>query len=347
MKARFSGTRGIYFIVAILVSLLSIGVSIAVGSTSIPLTDVYKILSNHLLFSDFQGNWSKADDAIVWQIRAPRVALAFLVGASLALAGTAFQGMLRNPLADPYTLGVSSGASLGAVIAITFQLSLGFLGIYNLPLFALAGAFFALFLVYRLSYLGNRIMIETLILSGIIISSFLGSIISLLISLSGDELRQIIFWLMGSVAMRDWGHVLMLLPILLISFLLLLWNSRELNIMAFGDETAQYIGVEVEKSKKWILFSSSLLTAAAVSVSGTIGFVGLVVPHLVRIIIGPNHIHLLPFSLFGGGIFLVIADTLARTIISPSELPLGVITALIGAPVFATILVRRHLERER
>lgn len=347
MKARFTGIWGIYFLVAILVSLLSIGGSIAVGSTSIPLTDVYKIISNHLMISDFQGNWSKADDSIVWQIRAPRVALAFLVGASLALAGTAFQGMLRNPLADPYTLGVSSGASLGAVIAITFQFSLGFLGIYNLTFFALAGSLLALFLVYRLSYLGNRIMIETLILSGIIISSFLGSIISLLISLSGDELRQIIFWLMGSVAMRDWGHVLMLLPILLISFLLLLWKSRELNIMAFGDETAQYIGVDVEKSKKWILFISSLLTAAAVSVSGTIGFVGLVVPHLVRIIIGPNHMHLIPFSLFGGGIFLVIADTLARTIISPSELPLGVITALIGAPVFAVILVRRHLERER
>jgi len=330
------------YLVFVALSILTIGACIAIGSTSISISSVYKILMKHFFSIHFPEAWESTTELIVWQIRAPRTILAFLVGASLALAGAAFQGLLRNPLADPYTLGVSSGASVGAVLAISLHLSFSFLGIFNLPFFAFAGALIALLLVFSLSKLGNHAMIETLILSGIIVSSFLGAFISLLISLSGEELRQIIFWLMGSLAMRDWSHVLIILPILLLVLILLQWKSRELNILAMGEESAQYLGIDVGKSRKWIIISASLLTAAAVSVSGVISFVGLVIPHLVRLMLGPNHIHLLPLSLLSGGIYLTVADTLARTLISPAELPIGVITALIGAPVFALILMRRN-----
>ena len=335
----------IYYFLFIAFSFVMIGLGIALGSTSIPLSHVIKS-SDHMFHTTFSPEWSKSTELIVWEIRAPRVFLAFLVGSALSLAGAAFQGLLRNPLADPDTLGVSSGASLGAVIAIYFHLSITFLGMFNVPFFAFIGALASLFLVYGLSRLGNRMMIETLILSGIIISSFIGAFISLIVSFSGQELRQIIFWLMGSVSMRDWNHVVLFLPIIMISFLILMWKSKDLNVMAFGDRTAQYLGVDIEKSKKWILIAASLLTAVSVSVSGVVVFVGLVMPHLVRLLIGPNHVHLLPISMLSGGIFLVIADTLARNIIEPSEIPLGVITALIGAPVFTSILIQRHRKRE-
>lgn len=322
-------------------TILAIGVSLSIGSVSISISNVVKILSSHLLPVTLEQTWSNSVDNIIWQIRAPRVMLAFLVGASLSLAGAAFQGLLRNPLADPYTLGVSSGASLGAVIAISVPLSIPFFGIYSLPFFALIGALLSLVLVFGLARIGNRMIIETLILSGIIISSFLGAFISLVIALSSKELVQIIYWLMGSVAMRNWGHVLALFPVLIAVFILLFWKSKELNILSFGEDTARFLGVNVEGSRNLILFSASLLTAVAVSVSGVVGFVGLIIPHLVRLVVGPRHEHLLPLALLAGGIYLVLADTIARTIIAPSELPLGVITALIGAPVFAYLLYKR------
>lgn len=330
-----------FYIVISVLAISSIIFSLSIGSERISLSDTFKIMSNHLFWMSFEPSWKQSTEFIVWDIRAPRVFLAFSVGAALSLAGAAFQGLLRNPLADPFTLGVSSGASLGAVISISFHLSIAALGIFNLSFFALLGALLSLFLVFSLARLGNHMRIETLILSGIIISSFLSAFISLMIALSDKELMQIIYWLMGSVAMRDWGHVIGLIPIVIICFVLLLWKSRELNILSFGEDTGRYLGISIERSRTFILFVASLLTAAAVAVSGVVGFVGLVIPHFVRILIGPNHVHLLPVSMLSGGIFLTLSDTIARTIISPSELPLGVITALIGAPVFAILVYKR------
>ena len=283
---------------------------------------------------------------IVANIRLPRVLLAGLVGASLAIAGAAFQGLLRNPLADPYTLGVSSGASVGAVFVLFFQVSLPFAGIFTLPLISIAAAFITIFLVlFFARTIEPSMKVETIILTGIIFSSFLGAFISLMIALSAEELRQIIGWLLGSVSMRGWSYIKIIFPFFLIGSLVLLFNVRELNAMSFGEDRAKHLGVNVERRKLLILSAGSILTGAAVAVSGTIGFVGLVVPHVTRTIWGPDHRHLLPFSAIVGAGFLILADLTARIIIAPAELPIGVITAIIGAPVFAFILMKRRMER--
>lgn len=339
--------KSIYlYLLFILLSMISIGLAIAVGSTSITLSTLFQSIGRHLFLIPENLGLDQTKELILWQIRAPRVVLAYLVGASLSVAGAAFQGLLRNPLADPYTLGVSSGASLGAVIAVFFHLSVSWLGGFEIPLFSFAGALLSLGLVYLLANMGYRLMIETLILSGIIIGSFIGAFISLLIALSGQELRQIISWLLGSVANRDWSHVLILLPFFFIGLVLLLFFARGLDLLSFGEESAATMGLDTEGTKRGILLSASLLTAAAVSVSGVIGFVGLVIPHFIRLLIGPSHIHLLPLSALGGGVFLVMADMLARTIVAPMDLPIGVVTALIGAPTFAYLLWRVRREED-
>jgi len=280
---------------------------------------------------------------ILWNIRMPRVVLAGLVGAALAIAGAAFQGLLKNPLADPYTLGVSSGASVGAVMTLFFGISVPFLGNYTLPVMSMLGALLTMFAVMSFAKLVDRSMkMETVILTGIIFSSFLGSVISLMIALTGEELRQIIGWLLGSVSMRGWPYVQMALPFLVIGSFLLWLQRRELNAMLFGEERAQHLGVDVKKSKMMILISGSVLTGAAVAVSGTIGFVGLVVPHMTRLLWGSDHRHVLPLSFINGAALLIVCDLVSRTIISPTELPIGVITAFIGAPVFAFIFFRQR-----
>lgn len=291
--------------------------------------------------------WNPASDEaaanILWNIRMPRVVLAGLVGAALAIAGAAFQGLLKNPLADPYTLGVSSGASVGAVMTLFFGISIPFLGIYTLPVMSMIGALLTMLAVMAFAKLVDKAMkMETVILTGIIFSSFLGSLISLMIALTGEELRQIIGWLLGSVSMRGWPYVQMALPFILIGSFILWLNRRELNAMLFGEERAQHLGVDVKKRKMMILVSGSVLTGAAVAVSGTIGFVGLVVPHMVRLIWGSDHRHVLPLSFINGAALLIVCDLVSRTIISPTELPIGVITAFIGAPVFAFIFFRQR-----
>lgn len=304
---------------------------VSIGSVNIPL----EVLWNP------QGNEINAN--ILWKIRVPRVLIAALVGASLAIAGAAFQGLLKNPLADPYTLGVSSGASVGAVITIFFGISIPFLGVYTLPVFSMVGACITMVLVMGFTRLVDRSMkMETLILTGVIFSSFLGSMISLMIALTGEELRQIIGWILGSVSMRGWPHVKMIAPFVILGTVILWLQRRELNVMIYGEERAQHLGVNVKRSKLLVLTGGSILTGAAVAVSGTIGFVGLVVPHMTRILWGADHRHLLVLSYFNGATLLILCDLVARTIITPAELPIGVITAFIGAPVFAFIFFRQR-----
>lgn len=290
--------------------------------------------------------WDATDQTaynILWKIRLPRVVLAGLVGASLAIAGAAFQGLLKNPLADPYTLGVSSGASVGAVVTLFFGLSIPLLGTFTLPVFSMLGAAITIFLVISFARLVDRTMkMETIILTGIIFGSFLGSVLSLMIALTGEELRQIIGWLLGSVSMRGWTYVMMILPFVVIGSVILWFNRRELNAMMFGEERAQHLGVDVKRRKLAILTGGSILTGAAVAVSGTIGFIGLVVPHMTRLLWGSDHRHLLTLSFLNGASLLIICDLIARTIISPTELPVGVITAFIGAPVFAFIFYKQR-----
>lgn len=291
--------------------------------------------------------WNPASDEaaanILWNIRMPRVVLAGLVGAALAIAGAAFQGLLKNPLADPYTLGVSSGASVGAVMTLFFGISIPFLGMYTLPVMSMIGALLTMLAVMAFAKLVDKAMkMETVILTGIIFSSFLGSLISLMIALTGEELRQIIGWLLGSVSMRGWPYVQMALPFIVIGSFILWLNRRELNAMLFGEERAQHLGVDVKKRKMMVLVSGSVLTGAAVAVSGTIGFVGLVVPHMIRLVWGSDHRHVLPLSFINGAALLIVCDLVSRTIISPTELPIGVITAFIGAPVFAFIFFRQR-----
>lgn len=319
------------YVASVFVLMAAVLVGVTVGSVSIPV----QVLWN--------PDMDEAASNILWNIRMPRVVLAGLVGASLAIAGAAFQGLLKNPLADPYTLGVSSGASVGAVVTLFFGISVPFLGLFTLPVFSMLGAFLTMVTVMSFAKLIDRAMkMETIILTGIIFSSFLGSVISLMISLSGEELRQIIGWLLGSVSMRGWPYVTMALPFMSIGFLLLWLNRRELNALVFGEERAKHLGVNVKRRKMMILTGGSILTGAAVAVSGTIGFVGLVVPHMTRMLWGSDHRHVLPLSLINGASLLIICDLVSRTIISPSELPIGVITAFIGAPVFAFIFWKQR-----
>ncbi|PPA69667.1 FecCD family ABC transporter permease [Jeotgalibacillus proteolyticus] len=322
---------------------VSFTLAITLGSVQVPFKEML-----HIFWGTLFGTNGEMDGmlrTIVIDIRFPRVVLAALVGASLAIAGASFQGLLKNPLADPYTLGVSSGASVGAVTTIFFGLTIPGLGSFTLPVISILAALITLIIVLTFARFVERSMkMETIILTGIIFSSFLGSILSLMIALTGEELRQIINWLLGSVSMRGWDYIKLIAPFFIIGALLLMWNARELNAMAFGEERAQHLGVNVQLRKYVVLASGSLLTGAAVAVSGTIGFVGLVVPHMVRMAWGADHRHVLPLSILNGASLLIVCDLVARTIISPTELPIGVITALIGAPVFGLILIKKRQE---
>lgn len=332
---------GLFLILAVL-----LGTSI--GTVNIPIFIIIKIIGAKLLDLNSLNHVNPMYSSIVLDIRLPRVILSGLVGAALAIAGAAFQGLLRNPLADPYTLGVSSGASLGAVITLFFQISFPIVGSFSLPIVSILFSIMTIFFVLSFARKIERSMrVETIILTGIIFSSFLGAFISLMIALTGDQLTQIVSWLLGSVSMRGWDYIKMFLPFFIVGSAILIINAKELNAMSFGEERAQHLGVDVQKRKLIILTAGSILTGTAVAVSGTIGFVGLVIPHLVRLLWGPDHKHLLPLSILIGGGFLIIADLISRMIISPSELPIGVITALIGAPVFAIILLQRKRTERR
>ncbi|MEK5378950.1 FecCD family ABC transporter permease [Niallia sp. FSL W8-0635] len=339
----FLNKRKAAYVYAAFFLLFAIVIGISIGTISVPILSVVKILASYVGPESLLTNVDPMHINIVQNIRLPRVLLAGLVGASLSIAGAAFQGLLRNPLADPYTLGVSSGASVGAVITLFFQFSIPFLGGLTLPFMSVLFSFFTiLFVVFFAKKMDPAMRVETIILTGIIIGSFLSAFISLMIALTGNELRQIIGWLLGSVSMRGWEYIKIILPFFVVGSGLLLSQGKELNALAFGEERAQHLGIHVQRRKMIILLAGSMLTGAAVAVSGTIGFVGLVIPHFVRIIVGPDHRHLMGISLFVGSGFMILADLLARTIISPTELPIGVITALVGAPVFAGLLLRRR-----
>jgi iron complex transport system permease protein len=285
----------------------------------------------------------RTTDVVIWDIRLSRVMLSGLVGASLATAGVIFQGLLLNPLADPFTIGVSTGAAFGVALLVTLGVGGSFLGLSPLPLGALAGALGAMVAVLILSREAGRIRKETLILAGIVVSTFLAALISLIKSLDEESLSAIVFWIMGSFSGRGWIHVGFLLPYLAAGLVLAFVYHRELDIMALGEDQSHHLGVAVSKVRVNLLLGASLLTAGAVSVSGVIGFVGLVVPHLVRVLAGPSHGRLLALSAATGALILIWADVLARVLLaSGQELPVGVVTALLGGPFFFYLLRSRR-----
>ncbi|WP_435163134.1 FecCD family ABC transporter permease [Paenibacillus glycanilyticus] len=331
---------------ALLLLAVSIVLSLSIGSSMIPFADVWGILWHQLPWTDDAStHWSTGEIAIVTQVRLSRVLLGVLVGACLGLAGAGFQGVLRNPLADPYTLGVSSGSSVGAAFLILFGYQ-AVLGEWTIPVVAFMTGTLTLLGVFFLARSRGVMQIETLILSGVIIQSFLGAFVSFMVSMSDEVINQILFWLMGSLAMKNWADVYIVLPCLVIGLPILIAYGQALNLFVLGERHAAHLGIRVERTKLIVLIGSTLLTAAAVSVSGVIGFVGLVVPHLIRLMVGPDYRLLIPLSAIGGGIFVLWSDTLARIALAPKEIPLGVVTALLGAPFFAYLLYRRKKGQE-
>ncbi|NQU17537.1 MAG: iron chelate uptake ABC transporter family permease subunit [Candidatus Saganbacteria bacterium] len=283
---------------------------------------------------------------IIGQVRMPRIVLSALVGVLLATSGVILQGILRNPLADPFILGVSSGAGIGAAIALAIPITFTIFGMSSIPLFAFVFALAAVFVVYRLAYVKGRSSPETLILAGVAVAAFASAILSLIILVSG-RLRPIYFWLLGSFSGTSWADVWNIIPYTVAGLVIAFLYSKELNALLLGEEIALTLGVEVENIRIWLILVASLMTAAAVSVSGLIGFVGLIIPHFVRLLIGPNHRWLIPFSALAGAILLVVADTLARTLFSPIEVPIGAIMSLVGAPFFLYILRTRTVGGKR
>jgi len=323
----------------------SIVISLSIGSALLPLREVWGILVDMLPWREGpSGKWDESSVAIVTQVRLSRVLLAVLVGACLSLAGAGFQGVLRNPLADPFTLGVASGCSVGAAFLILFGYQT-IVGIWTIPLVAFVTGMITLLAVFTLARARGAMNVETLILSGVIVQAFLGAFVSFMVSLSAGVVNEIMFWLMGSLSSRGWEHVQVVLPFLLIGIPVLVRYAQPLNLFVFGERHAAYLGVQVERTKLVVLLMSTLLTAVAVSVTGVVGFVGLVVPHLIRLLVGPDYRLIIPLSAIGGSIYLLWADTLARTALSPKEIPLGVVTALIGAPFFAYLLYRSKLKQ--
>ncbi len=333
----------IYFFLLTTLLILASLLGMALGSTEIPIQVLLHILAVQLLPTGWVNvhDFNESYLVILWWIRIPRVIVAALVGASLALAGAQMQGLFQNPLASPDIIGTSSGGVLGAVIALATGLAS--YSIFYLPLCAILGAFLALFGVYRLAQQNGSVPVATLLLAGVAINALLGALTALVITFSWIDYeiaREMIFWLMGGLDSRTWSHVGMTLPGVILGSLIALFYSRELDILLLGQETAQSLGVDVERVKRRILMSTALLTGTAVAVSGAVGFVGLIIPHIVRLLLGPTHRYLLPASALMGATFLILADLLARTIHRPEEIRLGIVTAMFGTPFFIYLLLR-------
>jgi iron complex transport system permease protein len=316
-----------------LAALLTAALLLAIGVGAVPVSPAEVV-------GAFIGHGEHTTRAIVLDLRLPRAVLAMLIGAALAVAGTVFQALLRNPLAEPYILGVSGGAAVAAVAVIGFA---GAVAGWVVPLAAFAGGLAAIVLVFRIAAaVGSALDMRVLLLAGVVVGAFFNALILLLLTLADVEtFRSAVFWMMGSLATATWSSVALLAVYTTPALLLLLTLARPLNLMAVGEETALYLGTPVERVKRLAYGVASLLVAGGVAVAGVIGFVGLIVPHALRLVWGGDHRFLLPGSAIAGAAFLLLADTAARTVAAPVELPVGVVTALVGVPVFVVLLVRR------
>jgi iron complex transport system permease protein len=317
---------------------LAIFLSLGIGAVTITPSQVWAALNSQPLTNTV----SPAVRTIVWDFRLGRVLLVALTGAGLAGAGTAFQGLFRNPLAEPFVIGASGGAALGATLAITLGWTAGWLGFAPIPLAAFAGAILAVGLAYAISEISGQTNILTLLLAGIALSSAFSAGVSLLMVLNDRDFVNAFFWLLGGFSGRSWHDLWLALPYVSIGLMGLGLLARPLDMLAFGEETAQGLGVAVRQVRLLIVLCATLATAAAVASSGIIGFVGLIAPHVARLLWGPVHATLLPTSMLLGALLLVLADTAARTLLAPIELPVGILTALLGAPFFLYLLRTRR-----
>ena len=323
--------------------LLCIGISASVGSSSVTVLNSFKIIFSKIPVLNKLIDTSDVKqvyEVIVWKVRLPRILQSSLVGGALAVVGCTFQAVFRNSLADPHILGISSGAALGATLAILCGITLNFFGIGIVSIFAFMGALLTVILVYRIGGLGGKIMVTNLLLTGTAISTMLSSIISLLMIYNREQLEKVYLWTLGSFSASNWSKVLFLAVVSVICVTVIFMFGRDLNIILTGDEAASSLGIDTSRIKNILIIISAVLVSASVSVSGTIGFVGLVIPHCMRLIVGSDHKILLPFSYLGGASFMIICDTIARTIAQPTEIPVGVITAFFGAPYFVYLLYR-------
>ncbi len=334
-------------ILLLILFLVSIA-SMNIGFKPISLPNIFASLAKQI---PLVGAWAasfpvpEVDQVIVTEVRLPRILLGILVGSSLSASGAVLQGIFRNPLAEPYVTGISAGAAFGASLTIVAGLGVGIIGASSTMILAFLGSLLAAFATYSLAKVGARIPVTTLLLSGIAVSVLLSALVTIMIVLSGEQLGALIFWLIGSLSTANWAKITAISPIILLGLIAAYIYSRDLNLLQLGEETAQSLGVETEKVKKILLAVAALIASTSVSVAGIIGFVGLIVPHITRMMLGPDHRLLIPAAAINGAIFLVICDAFARSSYLPLhiggiivELPVGVVTALAGAPFFLYVL---------
>lgn len=329
-------------IISILLGLIIIGIGTSIGSSNINLLETISILVNKVFNIPLMEGIEPKNIGIVWKLRLPRVLLAFFVGGCLATSGAVVQSILKNQLASPFTLGVSSGASLGAGLVIITGIAIPAVGSFTLPL---VGFLFGLGTVYIVVAFSSKIdktmSNNTVILSGMVFSLFVNAILTTLTALFSEDLQSISIWQMGSFSMKGWSYVKLIIPFAVLGMFGIMRYIREMDIITFGEEHAKTVGVETSKVKSKLFLYSAMLTGGAISLSGTIGFIDLIAPHFVRRIFGSKHKYVIPMSFICGGCLMVIADIIARTIVVPSELPVGAVTALIGAPFFAYVYFKK------
>jgi iron complex transport system permease protein len=319
------------FLSTIVLLFAALLLSLAIGSVFISPQEIWQTIL---------GRGSDISTSILWKIRLPRTILIALTGAALGGSGATYQGLFRNPLADPFLIGVASGAGLGAVIAMTVKWPYTFWGLMAVPMAAFVAALFTVFIVYTLARVGQVVPTTNLILAGVAFSSFATSLTSFLMIRSTSEVRRALGWLLGGASIGGWPAIFAILPYIVIGLVILLFSGHALNLLQFGDDQAQQLGLNITRTKRILLTAASLVTAAAVAFSGIIGFIGLIVPHLMRLWFGPDYKRLLPLSILGGASALLISDVIARVVIAPQEIPVGIVTALAGAPFFLWVLRR-------
>lgn len=326
------------FIGMVVLLVVAVLTSLAWGQINVPIPAVVAVLGKQLSLPGIDGTGVTQEQiSVIWHIRMPRTLVGILVGAALAVSGAVMQGVFGNSLADPGIIGVSSGAALGAVIAIALGVTAN--GIFYMPLFALTGALLAVGLTVALAMRDGKIPVMVLLLAGVAVSMLIGALTSGILTFMNEyRLREFLFWMVGGLDYRRWDHVYLAIGPVIAGILVLCLLARHLNILVLGDQEARSVGVPVAFFRLLLLFVSAVTTATAVCVSGTIGFVGLVVPHIMRLLLGPEHRILLPASALAGGAFLVVCDTLGRILIPPSEVRVGIMTALLGAPYFLYLL---------
>lgn len=347
-----SGSSGrllpaVFYALVVPVLIVAAVAGVVIGSTTLEWQMVVRVLAVKLV----PAGWvdlpalTRADEAIVWLIRVPRVLVAAIVGAGLATAGAVMQSLFRNPLAEPSLIGVGPGAVLGAVAV--FVTGWGAASVIAVPLAAIASALLALLLVYAIATRGGSTPITTLLLTGIAVGAFLTAMSSLLISVNivtWQVAQEVVFWMMGGLDSRTWAHVGISAPFVLVGLCAAMLQARTLDLLLLGEEAASSLGVDIEPAKRLLVATSAILTGASVAVAGLVGFVGLIVPHAVRLLLGPAHRTLLPASALAGAAFVILCDLAARTVRPPAEIRLGVVTAMCGAPLFLMLMVRRLRE---